>query len=126
MDVLPIPSYTGSYLRGHASFLRIPLLHYDNNSVLHLIKPHDRLFGWITLTCSDCDRMRWYWLYYENTVGGWYAEAQTEPDSRHVYISVPSIAKQPNMLDEMVAVADRRVIEAKNGIVRYAEQGTFR
>jgi hypothetical protein len=83
--LLPIGRQTGNYLRGHASLYRIPLLHYGNDATLRLIKPGDRIVGFIALSCDDCKRIRWYWIYYENTISGWYAESNSQIDGPTLY-----------------------------------------
>jgi hypothetical protein len=119
--LLPIGKQTGSYLREHASFVRITLLHYGNDSVIDIIKESDRLLGYVILTCDDCKRIRYYWIYYENKKGGWYAESDTEPNSKKFMTE----ARNPGHLDQLVPAYKRHSIKDTIGIVRYPEQGLF-
>jgi len=123
-DPLPIPQYTGDYLRGKASLLRIPILHYGNMSVLNVVRPHDTLLGWITLSCANCKRIRWYWLSYEYTASGWYSELSTQPDSQSLWKMVKE--RNVSRLDEVIPAQKRVPIRNTDGIVRFPEQGPLR
>jgi hypothetical protein len=124
VQLLPIPQQTGDYLRGKSSLLRIPILHYGNTNVLNIVKPHHTLLGWISLSCADCKKIRWYWLFYEYTVGGWYSESPTQPDSQLLM----KMAKERNIapLDEIVPTQKRMPIKKMDGIGKFPEQGPLR
>jgi hypothetical protein len=38
------------------------------------VKPGHRIFGFISVTCPLCKRVRTYWIYFAWGEGGWYAE----------------------------------------------------
>jgi hypothetical protein len=122
--VLPISRHTGNFLRGKASLLPIPILHYNSTAALNVIKPHDRLWGYIALSCSDCLRIRWYYLYYEDSEKGWYSESITEPNERLVFTNLVK-ADNPVPTDTLVPSVDRRTIKIPTGKTRFPEQGTL-
>jgi len=45
------------------------------------IKRGDRLFGFATVTCSNCVTFRCYWIYYVHGIEGWYA---LRPDATEI------------------------------------------
>ena len=127
LGILPIPRQTGDFLRPRSSLLRIPILNYGQSSVMNLLKPTDRVFGWVSLMCANCIRQRWYWVYFNlGTAEGWYSEAKTQPPSKPLF----DISNNPNFkesdLDSIVSVNSRKAIVTKDGIVRFPEQGTLR
>jgi hypothetical protein len=122
--ILPIGRQTGDFLQGHASLLRIPILHYGNSLAIDGMKTGDRVFGWISLSCSNCLTVRYYYVFYDYQKDGWYAISSEEPkfDMRNF----EAIAKAPALLDDLVKPNHRIVVEDKRGVVHFHEQGTLR
>jgi hypothetical protein len=126
VSILPIGRQTGDFLISHASIFRIPILHYGNNLALEGLKPADRIFGWIALTCSDCKRVRYYYVYYEYMSGGRYSESPTEPSFKNLVLNFASLSKSSMSLDEFVKPNKRVPIRDLHGPIRFPEQGTLR
>lgn len=88
---LGIPVQTGDYIRpkeglGPLQFLGTP-------AALARIKSGDRLFGFVTATCSNCVVSRFYWLYVKYKTGGWYAEESRSIDVGGLAKAISIIAK---------------------------------
>lgn len=126
LAILPIGRQTGDFLRPKASLLRIPLLHYGTTAVLDQIRPGDRLFGWMSLSCADCKRIRWYWIYYEYTKGGWYAETTKEPISSELAKEFSQLVNGTISVTEFAHPRKKNEIRTIHGVVRFQEQGTLR
>jgi hypothetical protein len=68
--ILPIPSAEADWIKpgetaGPVAVLSLP-------TVAPLIKPKDRLFGFIGLNCPECVSVRTYFVYAVSGEGGWY------------------------------------------------------
>ena len=92
---LQIPVQTGDYIRpkemwGPNQFLGVP-------ASLQRIKTGDRLFGFVTATCSNCSRSRFYWLFVKYGTGGWYAEESRPINLAGLAKDIPSIAKSSDV-----------------------------
>jgi len=48
------------------------------------LKNGDHLFGIVFASCEECDRIRYYWVFYERGGSGWYADAADEWGSQLV------------------------------------------
>ncbi len=76
--VLPIVTQEADWIRGHDSVGPEAVI----STVSTLIKPGDRLFGWVIVSCPDCLKTRSYWISATVGQGGWFAEmtAHNYPD----------------------------------------------
>jgi hypothetical protein len=78
-DYLRIPVNMGDYLRpgefwGPNQFMGI-------DAVKSVVKPGDRIFGSVQVSCPTCVKNRGYWVYIKSGEGGWYFE-QDGPTTR--------------------------------------------
>jgi len=84
-----------------------------------LLKPNvkvaqtgDRIFGFVTATCSNCKRTRSYWVYAVEgkPESAWYAEmpAARQPDALTIAKRLPEIRKDPEAFFADVKLEDRR------------------
>jgi hypothetical protein len=76
-DFLRIPTAVGDYIRpgefwGPNEFMGI-------DAVKAVVKPGDRIFGSVSVSCPTCVRSRGYWIYIKAGDGGWYAEQEGLP-----------------------------------------------
>jgi hypothetical protein len=76
-DFLRIPTFMGDYIRpgefmGPNQFMGL-------DTVKALIKPGDRIFGSVGVSCPTCIKSRNYWLYIKVGAGGWYEEQEGPP-----------------------------------------------
>jgi hypothetical protein len=124
--ILPIGRQTGDFLKGHASLYKIQVLHYGNAIALNGIKPGDRIFGWIALSCADCMTIRYYYVYYEYMKGGWYSEAPTEPSPNKLHTDYVALARRSISFDSYAGPNKRIPIVDRHSPVRFPEQGTLR
>lgn len=88
---LPIPFGTFDFLKPNSSSGLYQI--FEQPAVANLIKPGDRLFGYISITCPECERTRIYWVSVLWGDGGWYSEL---PENHHVdnewlYRNMPEI-----------------------------------
>jgi hypothetical protein len=60
------------------------------------VKRGDRLFGFATATCSNCEKLACYWTYYVYGVGGWYSvrPATSEQSCMGGYLAILDRVKQ--------------------------------
>jgi hypothetical protein len=73
-DFLRIPTFMGDYIRpgefmGPNQFMGL-------DAVKSLVKPGDRIFGSVGVSCPTCLKSRNYWLYIKVGDGGWYEEQE--------------------------------------------------
>ncbi|MGA8013261.1 MAG: hypothetical protein WB949_12605 [Candidatus Acidiferrales bacterium] len=107
---LPIPAETGDYIRpqegwGPNQFIGVP-------GSLQRIKAGDRLFGFVTCTCSNCVKSRLYWVYIEYKSGGWFAEEARPVSLDNLAKSIPAITKDSQReLEGLVPERDRVKIQ---------------
>ncbi len=76
-DFLRIPTTMGDYIRpgdfwGPNQFMGIP-------AVKSVVKPGDRIFGSVEVSCPTCIKNRGYWVYIKVGEGGWYSEQEGPP-----------------------------------------------
>ena len=72
---LQIPSYSGdAFIKPGQRLLPLPLAGHPN--VKNQIKKGDRIFGFITVTCLNCEGTKIFWVYAVQGVGGWYAPCE--------------------------------------------------
>jgi hypothetical protein len=78
-QILPIPTFSdsGDFLKPKGKFAPRPIVS-TFPAVAEIVKPGDRIFGAVTVTCPYCVKERHYWVYFVNGPGGWYY--QTTPD----------------------------------------------
>ena len=39
-----------------------------------MVADGDQLFGWINVSCFNCNKTRTYWVFFQIGHGGWYFE----------------------------------------------------
>jgi len=68
-----------------------PLL--DQRDIQNVVKPGHHIFGYVTVACPDCDRIRLYWVYFVYGQGGWFAEIPrgVAPNPKAIGDSIPSL-----------------------------------
>jgi len=122
--LLPLPGQTDDYLMGHSSFLMLPLLHYQ---VPNALPSNHRAFGFIALSCADCQQIRRYWLYFQSGTGGWYSEFRGQPERTDMAMVSHLNPQDLSSLNQIVSPSKRRAIIASDDVVvKYQQQGTFR
>jgi hypothetical protein len=122
--LLPLPGQTDDFLMGHSSFFMLPLLHYQ---VPNALPPAHRTFGFITLSCADCQQMRRYWIYFQSGTGGWYAELKRPPKPAEQIIMSHLNPQDLSSLNQVVSLSRRhKIIAVDDVVVKYQQQGTFR
>jgi hypothetical protein len=91
---------------GPMPYIRLP-------SIAAVVKPGDRLFGFIVGTCPECERTRAYWIYVKNGEGGWFAELPKGqyPDVTKIFKDIEIIKKNPEWYLSPVPKATRVPIE---------------
>jgi hypothetical protein len=111
---VPIPFRTFDFLRGRSGSGSMAFL--EGAPAASQIHPGDRLFGYSSVTCPKCVRVRMYWLFIEVGRGGWSAEApENSYDGKRFVELVRGAAKVTNPdewlldfvpADKRVAIAD--------------------
>lgn len=83
------------------------------------LKPGGHLFGIAFANCPECEHIRYYWLYFQQAGGGWYAEAPEDWAIRLTNLP-PGIKSQGLSASASYLVPnDRRVqIEEKTYTIR--------
>ncbi|MFI4919989.1 MAG: hypothetical protein ACHP65_10595 [Legionellales bacterium] len=115
IDVLPMSktySFNGTSMRKEEYL--VPQQFTTLPQVAALIKPKDRLFGWITVTCPDCIRNRAYWIYAVQGEDGWYSEIPKEwgyPPINTIIKTMSDIRKNPEIVFKDVLESSRHPIE---------------
>jgi hypothetical protein len=73
-QILQIPTTvnSGDFLKPKQKYLQRPMSTFQG--VQAVVKPGDRVFGYVVVTCPNCIKERRYWLYFVNGPGGWYSE----------------------------------------------------
>jgi hypothetical protein len=107
-EVLPIPTKVGDYIRpkeglGPNQLVSLP-------QVAPLLTRGDHLFGFGMALCPDCASTRYYWIYIEHGVGGWYAELPKGQiiDVNELIRKIPTIAPvRDRFLNDLVPKATR-------------------
>lgn len=64
------------------------------------VKPGDKLFGQLILTCLNCKTQRYYWLFWVVGEGGWYREIP-ENSSKGFPFSFTDTPNESEMLVEI-------------------------
>jgi hypothetical protein len=107
IDPLPVQGGMGDYIRPTEIHMAQDLL--LSPAVKARLKAGDRVFGFISIACSNCGSNRAYWVYLEYGKGGWVSKAKSYPDFR-VWASVlPVIAKDFDQWSKnQIPVKDRR------------------
>jgi hypothetical protein len=83
--ILPIPTETFDWLRGHGE--SAPLGLFNSSLVSPLLKDSNRLFGSATVDCPTCARGRTYVVYIVWGHGGWFSELEKEKRGGFLYPS---------------------------------------
>jgi len=109
---LPIPVFVGDWIRPHESMG--PQAVFGTELVKPAVKPGDRLFGFILVTCPECIVTREYWVYEVFDEGGWYCEL---PKGKSILLdklaaAIPNIRVNSALLDEFKCEDDRKTIKA--------------
>ncbi len=83
-NALPIPYQREAFLRGKSELGPSQLL-------TQLGKVGHRYFGFARVTCRNCQRERYYWLYFVHGMetGAWYTEVQTAQWDDEAFIKDP-------------------------------------
>lgn len=74
---LRIPTFMGDYIRS-GEFIG-PNEFMGMAEVKAVVKPGDRIFGSVGVSCPTCVKSRTYWLYVKAGDGGWYEEQEGAP-----------------------------------------------
>ena len=91
-DPLPVPVWAANdWIRPGEGMGPQPVLSLPN--VFPLIKKGDRIFGFLWVSCPDCIRTKYYWVYEMVGRGGWYSELPTG--------QVPAISTLLKMLPQL-------------------------
>jgi hypothetical protein len=81
-------------------------------NVYPLVKQGDRIFGVIYVSCPDCARTKWYWVYAVLGKSGWFSEIPKGriPMLNALFKSVPDVQKNPDVFFADVPQSDRKPI----------------
>lgn len=71
---VPMPSPEGVFIKS-GSYM-IPLSIAGHPNVKNQIKKGDRLVGWVSVTCPDCENTNAYWFYAVQGDRGWFAKCR--------------------------------------------------
>jgi hypothetical protein len=109
---LIIPVFEGDWIRPHESMG--PENVFDSPLVKPAVKPGDRLFGFITVTCPTCLVNREYWVYEVFDEGGWYCEL---PKGKAILLdklaaAIPSFRVDSTFQDTLECEGGRKTIKA--------------
>ena len=106
-QILPIPAATnsGDFLRAQQKYMQRPIVS-TFPAVKAVVKPMDRIFGFVSVSCPNCIKERRYWLYFVNGVGGWYCEI---PGENPVGLPIPGMLKDPDAVLASIAPANKRI-----------------
>ena len=65
----------------------------DSRDIQNVVRSGHHIFGYLTVTCPDCERVRLYWIYFTYGKGGWFAEIPrgTVPNPKGIGNSIPSL-----------------------------------
>lgn len=76
----------------------------DSRDIQSVVKPGHRIFGYLTITCPDCDRVRLYWIYFVYGQGGWFAEVPkgVSLNPKAIGDSIP-LLREDNALEQYLA-----------------------
>jgi hypothetical protein len=106
-DPLPLPAFQGDWIRPHEamgpeSFIALP-------QVQSAIKKGDRLFGMIAITCPECLKTRYFWLYVVQGASGWYTPLHDgeSPNLSAMLRALPQIQKDPEAFFSDVPIKER-------------------
>ncbi len=74
-----------------------------------LIKPSDRIFGYIALACPDRSTDKIYWVFFKHGQGGWYAEARQKFSGGMTALlkMLPMVKSDPNAALKFIPQNDR-------------------
>jgi hypothetical protein len=74
----------------------------DSRDIQNVVKPGHRIFGYLTLTCPECDRVRLYWIYFVYGQGGWFAEIPKgiAPNPKAIGNSIPLLRRNNALLQQ--------------------------
>jgi hypothetical protein len=106
-DFLQIPTTMGEYIRpgsywGPNQFMGI-------SGVKSVVKPGDRIFGSVDISCPTCVKDRGYWLYIKAGEGGWYAEQEGGPFGLSNLKVIQQIAKNLDSYVNALVPESRRI-----------------
>jgi len=106
-NYLQIPVTMGDYIRpgellGPQQFMGIP-------AVKNLVKPGDRIFGSVSVSCPTCIKTRTYWLYVKVGDGGWYEEQQGPGKTIGNWQVAETIAQNFEAYAAIFAPPDKRI-----------------
>lgn len=102
--VLPIPTAEGDFIRKHEGLGPMTAL----SQVASLLKPGDRLFGYVYATCPECVKTRSYWVYATFKQGGWFSEIKGGfPDISILGKDMLTIRQEPEAFLKDIPLADR-------------------
>jgi hypothetical protein len=102
MNPLPVPTGKVDYIRRHES--AGPQNIFDSfPGIKPRLKPEDRIFGFVSVTCPDCKTRRSYWLNIKWGSGGWFSEIE-EGKNVDIFALSKEIRDLPNTLDSFVSV----------------------
>jgi hypothetical protein len=100
---IPTSAGTQAFLRPHSTVGPMSLFGQPERD----IKPGDRLFGVIQVTCPRCVAVRQYWVYAVRGKGGWYSEANGLVSIPKLAPLIPGIAKNPEQFLKDIPEAKR-------------------
>jgi hypothetical protein len=104
---LPIPVSTARDFIRPRDYLG-PLQIMGQPGVRSLVKNGDRIFGCAMALCSNCRSTRYYWLYFVDGQGGWYAEGK-RPNLQTIAKHLPNISQNPEQFLLQVAPLKKRL-----------------
>lgn len=113
--VLSLPLFvqvsTGDFLRAEQSYEPRTVLDASNSA--GRLRDGDRLAGYGAVSCSNCQILRWYWIYYVEGKGGWYNAIPVEqaPDKIRFGHAIPQMTKNPEAWFGFIQQSERVPIQ---------------
>jgi hypothetical protein len=106
-QILPIPAATnfGDFLRARQKYIQRPIV-TTFPAVKAIVKPNDRIFGFVSVSCPNCIKERKYWLYFVNGIGGWYCEI---PDESPAGLPIQGMLRDPDSVLASIAPPNKRI-----------------
>jgi hypothetical protein len=108
-EPLPIPTKkVDDFVRPHESIEKFVVI---NDLSKPYVKTGDRLFGQFWITCQNCDKWRYYLLYWQVGKGGWYTEIPVG-QAAGAFVTSPSLSDQEidKDIDDLVPRQTRTAI----------------
>jgi hypothetical protein len=105
---LPIPFESFDFLRPSGKSALEPI--FERPMVAPLIKNGDEIFGYVSVSCPECERERVYWVYVKWPDSGWSSELPQgqSVNTKWLYDALPELKKNSAILGN---IANKKAFE---------------